>query len=137
MRTVLGLLGLYHLLTGALALFAPGTFFDEIGRYGAENLHYVGDVGSFTMAYGIALLLAVGRRSWWMPILAVGAIWYALHAFNHVFDTDEARSDARGWVDTLLLAGGAVALAWLAAQAGRLEPHGRASSAGRDPDIRR
>jgi hypothetical protein len=121
MRVVIGLLGLYHLLTGLLALLAPGTFFDEIGRYGAENLHYVGDVGAFTAAYGIALLIAVGRRSWWVPMLTLGAIWYGLHAFNHAFDTDEARSEARGWADTLLLAAGAIALAWLAAQASRLE----------------
>lgn len=122
MRAVLGLLGAYHVITGGLALFAPGTFFDEIGRYGAENLHYVGDVGSFTLAYGIALLLAVGRRSWWVPMLTLGAIWYALHAFNHAFDTDEARSSARGWVDTLLLAGGAVALAYLARVADLMKP---------------
>ena len=122
LRTVLGLLGLYHVITGGLALFAPGTFYDEIGRYGAENLHYVGDVGAFTMAYGIALLLAVGRRSWWVPMLWLGAIWYGLHAFNHAFDTDEARSNARGWVDTLLLAGGCLALAWLANVAGRIRP---------------
>ena len=120
MRVVLGLLGLYHLLLGALALFAPGTFFDEIGRYGAENLHYVGDVGAFTAAYGLALLLAVGRRDWWVPVLALGAIWYGLHAFNHLFDTDEARSSARGWADTILLALGAAALAWLATVAGRI-----------------
>jgi len=122
MRTVLGLLGIYHVITGALALFAPGTFFDQIGRYGVENLHYVGDVGAFTLAYGIALLLAVGRRSWWVPMLTLGAIWYALHAFNHVFDTDEARSSARGWVDTALLAGGAVALAYLARVAELIRP---------------
>jgi hypothetical protein len=121
MRAALGLLGAYHVLTGGIALFAPGTFFDQIGRYGVENLHYVGDVGAFTLAYGIALLLAVGRRSWWVPMLTLGAIWYGLHAFNHAFDTDEARSQARGWVDTLLLAAGAVALAWLARVAERLE----------------
>jgi hypothetical protein len=122
MRTVLGLLGIYHVITGGLALLAPGTFFDQIGRYGAENLHYVGDVGAFTAAYGAALLLAVGRRSWWVPMLTLGAIWYGLHAFNHLFDTDEARSSARGWVDTLLLAGGCLALAWLANVAGRIRP---------------
>jgi hypothetical protein len=123
-RVVLGLLGLYHLVLGVLALLAPGTFFEEIGRYGAENLHYVGDVGAFTAAYGVALLLAVGRPSWWVPMLALGAVWYGLHAFNHIFDTDEARSEARGWVDTALLAGAALALAWLAAQARRLEEAG-------------
>jgi hypothetical protein len=103
----------YHLITGAIALFAPDTFFDEIGRYGVENSHYVGDAGAFTFAYGLALLLAVARRDWAAPILYVGALWYAVHAFNHLFDIDEARSDARGTFDTIALAFGAVFLAWL------------------------
>ena len=120
LRVVLTLLGLYHLLMGLLALLAPGTFFDEIGRYGAENLHYVGDVGAFTLVYGVILLVAVGRPSWWVPVLVVGAAWYAAHAFNHLFDIDEARSDARGAIDTILLALGAGALAWLAIVAGRV-----------------
>jgi hypothetical protein len=130
LRVVIGMLGLYHLITGLVALLAPGTFFDQIGNYGAENLHYVGDVGAFTAAYGIALLVALGRRSWWTPMLALGAIWYGLHAFNHLFDTDEARSDARGWADTLLLAAGALALAWLASVSERLN-HARTRSRGR------
>jgi hypothetical protein len=124
LRIILGLLGLYHVITGLVALLAPGTFFDQIGNYGAENLHYVGDVGAFTAAYGIALLVALGRRSWWTPMLALGAIWYGLHAFNHLFDTDEARSDARGWADTLLLAAGGLALAWLASVSEQLRRRG-------------
>jgi hypothetical protein len=53
-------------------------------------------------------------------MLTLGAIWYGLHALNHLFDTDEARSQARGWIDTLLLTGGAFTLAWLATAAGRI-----------------
>jgi len=122
LRIVVALLGLYHLLTGLLALFAPGTFFDEIGRYGAENPHYVGDVGAFTAAYGVILLAAVRCPSWWTPVLLVGAAWYAAHAFNHLLDIDEARSDARGTLDTILLAFGSAALSWLAVAASRLKP---------------
>ncbi len=122
LRIVIVALGLYHAATGLLALLAPGTFFEEIGRYGAENLHYVGDVGAFTAAYGIGLLIAASRRAWWAPLLALGAIWYGLHALNHAFDVDEARSDARGLIDTLLLAAGCLALAWLARLASRLRP---------------
>jgi hypothetical protein len=120
LRVVLVALGVFHLALGCLALIGPGTFFEEIGRYGAENLHYVGDVGAFTAAYGIALLLAAGRPSWWGPVLALGAIWYGLHAINHAFDTDEARSDARGWIDAILLGLTALVLAYLARVAGTL-----------------
>jgi hypothetical protein len=120
LRAVLAVIAAYHVITGALALFAPDTFFDQIGHYGVENSHYVGDVGAFTLAFGVALALAVTRPAWRAPILWLGALWYGFHAFNHAFDTGEARSDARGWADTILIALGAVASAWLARVSERL-----------------
>jgi hypothetical protein len=123
MRIVVGALGLFHLALGGWQLLAPGSFFDLIGPYGVENTHYVGDLGALVAAYGIALLLAVGRPGWRTPLLAVGAIWYALHAINHLFDIGEARSDLRGIADTVLIALGAAVLAWLAAAA-RVRPGG-------------
>ncbi len=116
-------LGAFHLFEGGWQLIAPGSFFDEVGRYGVENTHYVGDVGAFVAAYGIALLLAAGRPSWRAPLLAAGALSYGLHALNHLFDIDEARSDARGIADTVLLAIGAGLLAWLALVCDRAARH--------------
>jgi hypothetical protein len=113
LRAVLLIAAAFHVILGGLQLLAPDTFFDEIGAYGAENTHYVGDVGAFTLAFGLAVLLAVARPAWRAPILYLGALWYALHAVNHLFDIDEARSDARGIVDTILIALGAALAAWL------------------------
>jgi hypothetical protein len=127
LRAVLAVIAAYHVVTGALALFAPDTFFDVIGHYGVENSHYVGDVGAFTLAFGVALALAVTRPAWRAPILWLGALWYGFHAFNHAFDTGEARSDARGWTDTILIALGAVASAWLARVSERLAGPGGTS----------
>ncbi|MGZ8666451.1 MAG: hypothetical protein ACXWZM_05005 [Solirubrobacterales bacterium] len=126
LRAVLAVIAAYHVVTGALALLAPGTFFDDIGRYGIENSHYVGDVGAFTIAFGVALGVAVIRPSWRVPILGLGALWYGFHAINHAFDTGEARSDARGWIDTVLLALGALGAAWLARVSERLGGEGEA-----------
>lgn len=112
---------IYHVVTGLLAMVAPDTFFDDIGKYGIENSHYVGDVGSFVLAGGIALLIAAYRPSWRVPVLGLFAIWYGLHAINHVFDTDEARSAARGWVDTALIAFGSAFSAYLAWVSSRLQ----------------
>src|SRR5204863_5860263 len=95
MRAVLVVLGVLNAASGALALVAPDTFFDQIGRYGAENSHYVGDVGAFVLAFGIAVLVAARRPSWRVPVLALGALWYGLHTLNHAFDVGQARSDAR------------------------------------------
>lgn len=114
----------YHVALGAMQLLAPGTFFDEIGNYGAENLHYVGDVGAFTLAFGVALAIAVVRPAWRAPLLWLGALWYGFHAINHAFDTGEAKSEARGWSDTLLIGFGALASAWLARVSERLYAKG-------------
>jgi hypothetical protein len=108
------------LVTGVMALVAPDTFFDQIGKYGVENSHYVGDVGAFQTAAGIGVLIAIGRPAWRAPILWVGFAWFELHALNHIFDVGEARSDTRGWVDTLLLALAGFASAYLAVASERL-----------------
>jgi uncharacterized membrane protein len=120
LRAILLVAGILQLATGLLAMIAPGTFFEEIGRYGIENLHYVGDVGAFQVAAGVGLLVAAERSSWRVPILTVGAVWLAAHAINHAFDVDEARSDARGVFDTVALALGAVGSYYLARVADRL-----------------
>ena len=121
LRLVVGGIGAAHLLVGIYQLLAPGSFFHRIGTYGVENTHYVGDVAAFVIAFGIALLLAVGRPSWRAPLLAVGAIWYGFHSLNHLLDIGEATSDARGIADTLFFAIGAGILAWLASAADRLQ----------------
>jgi hypothetical protein len=120
LKAILAIIAAYHVVTGLLAMVAPDTFFDEIGKYGVENSHYVGDVGAFVLAFGVAIGIAVVRPSWRAPLLWLGAIWYGLHAVNHAFDTDEARSEARGWTDTLLIAFGALGSAWLARVSERL-----------------
>jgi hypothetical protein len=127
-RAVLVVLGILQVASGALALVAPDTFFDEIGRYGVENEHYVGDVGAFVLAFGIAVLIAAERRSWRVPVLVLGALWYGFHAINHAFDVDEARSDARGIVDTVYIGIGALLFVYLAWAAARLHPLGSASA---------
>ena len=120
LQAVLAVAAAYQIVTGALALLAPGTFFDEIGRYGIENSHYVGDNGAFTAAAGLGLLLAINRPSWRAPLLWVGVIWFSLHSLNHLFDIGEARSDARGIFDTAGLALIALLTAFLARDAERL-----------------
>ena len=122
MRAVLVVLGALNVATGALALLAPDTFFDEVGRYGIENSHYVGDVGAFVLAFGIAVLVAAWRPSWRVPVLGLGAVWYGLHAVNHLFDVGEARSDERGMLDTAYIAIGAALFAYLAWAAARPLP---------------
>lgn len=135
MRAVLVVLGVVQVASGALALVAPGTFFDEVGRYGVENQHYVGDVGAFVLAFGVAVLVAAQRPVWRVPVLALGVLWYGLHTINHAFDVGDARSDARGVFDTLYIGLGAVLFAYLAWVAARLQARG-AASADREGETR-
>jgi hypothetical protein len=122
LRATLWVLAAVQVVLGLLMFLAPGTFFDEIGQYGVRNDHYIGDVGSFYLASGFGLAMAATRPSWRVPILTVGAVWYGLHALNHVFDIGEASSDARGAFDTLALALIAAGSAYLAAVSRRFGP---------------
>jgi hypothetical protein len=118
LRTGVILLALPPLAAGVIALISPETFFEQIGTYGARNDHYTGDAGAYLTAYGVALLIAAARPSWRVPLLMLGAGWYGLHALNHLLDIDEAKSDARGIADTVLIALGAVLHLYLARLAG-------------------
>ena len=120
LKAVLVVIAAWHIVTGGMALIAPDTFFDQIGHYGIENSHYVGDVGALMLAYGIAVAISIWRASWRAPILWLGALWYGFHAINHAFDTGEAKSEGRGWADTLAIAFGGLASAWLARVSERL-----------------
>jgi hypothetical protein len=120
LRAILIAVAVWHVVTGGLALVAPDTFFEQIGHYGVENSHYVGDVGAFTIAFGVAIGISVVRPAWRAPLLWLGALWYGFHALNHAFDTGEAKSEARGWSDTILIALGGLLAAWLARVSERL-----------------
>ena len=132
MRAVLVVLGALNAASGALALIAPDTFFDQVGRYGVENSHYVGDVGAFVLAFGVAVLVAARRPSWRVPVLALGALWYGLHALNHAFDVGEARSDALGIFDTAYIGIGALFFAYLGWAAARLQQVAAATGGGEE-----
>jgi hypothetical protein len=125
LQVVLGFVAAYHVATGLLALVAPDTFFDQIGHYGIENSHYVGDVGAFILAFGVAVGISVVRPAWRAPILWLGVLWYGFHAINHAFDTGEAKSEGRGWGDTIAIGFGALATAWLARVSERLQREAR------------
>jgi hypothetical protein len=120
LRIVFLVLAGFHLALGAYMVIDPGGFFDRIGQYAARNDHYIGDLGAVYLGYGAVLALAANRPRWRAPLLVFGALWYGAHAVNHLFDIDQAESDARGITDTVLLAAGAVLLAWLARAADRV-----------------
>jgi hypothetical protein len=95
LRPILIALGVGQLGLGALMAIAPGTFFDTVADFGVRNDHYLRDVATFYLAFGIVLLVAADRPAWRVPTLAFGALQYGLHALNHLLDIGKADP---GWV---------------------------------------
>jgi hypothetical protein len=122
LRTILLVAAAYHLLLGAFMFFAPGAFYDTVGKFPPENHHYIKDVATFYVALGVVFYVSVRRRSWRTPLLAFAALEYALHAINHLVDVGEATSALTGWFDFFALSAIALLLGALASFAWRIHP---------------
>lgn len=105
--------GVIQLAIAALQVFAPGTFFEEIGPFGERNDHYIADGAAFVAGPAIAALLAVRRPSWHLPVLVVITAQTGLHALNHLVDIGEADPEWIGVADFVALFLGTVLLAGL------------------------
>jgi uncharacterized membrane protein len=126
-RTLVMVAGVYHLALGAFMVAAPKTFYDKIGPFGPYNDHYVRDNATFYIALGIALLVAVARVRWQVPLLALAALQYAVHVLNHIWDIDDADPTWVGPVDAVALALIGLFLWWLMREADRRQPRRPAS----------
>jgi hypothetical protein len=106
----------FAVLELGLAVFmaaSPHAFYTAIGPFGAFNAHYLRDVASFEGAIGLALLAAVRRPSWRVPVLGLTTVQFALHSVNHLIDIGRAHPRWAGYFDFFSLAAAAVVLAWL------------------------
>jgi hypothetical protein len=110
---LLTVFGAAQLILALLQAFFPGTFFDEIGPFGARNDHYLGDVASFYAATGVVALVAARRPSWRVPVLAFALVQYVLHAINHAVDVGEADPEWLGPATLIALLATAALLAWM------------------------
>jgi hypothetical protein len=119
MRPALIALTVYHLALGLYMAFAASSFYDKIGPFGGRNDHYIHDVATFYIAFGVASGVALSRPSWRVPVLALMAIEYALHALNHLIDIGDADPSWVGYSDFASIALITVLLAWLASVAAR------------------
>ncbi len=117
----LGLLAFaaYHFAIAALMVFAPHTFFSDIGPFGTQNDHYLRDTATFNLAFGVSLLIAYRRSSWRTPILFCVALQFALHAINHLADVGAAHPHWLGPFDFVSLTLATLALAWLTRESTR------------------
>jgi hypothetical protein len=105
-----------HLALGAWQLISPGSFFDVLGPFGRSNAHYTRDVGTFTLALGVAFAIAWRRPAWRLGVVGYALFQYAFHAVNHLADIGEADPEAMGPVDFVTIGLTAVVLGWMLAQ---------------------
>lgn len=133
-RTVLLVAAAYHLILGAYMFFAPGSFYDTLGKFPPENHHYVKDVSTFYIALGAAFYVSSHRPSWRVPILAFAVLEYTIHALNHLIDVGDAATDARGWFAVFSLTALTVVLAGLLAAAARGVREPKVAEPVREPE---
>ena len=108
MRVALGLLGVTQLAIGVWLIVDPDSFIDTLADFGSADHHFLRDLGTFQAGLGIALLAAVGRPSWRVPVLFTALAQSALHTVNHLFDisnTDPGWQGPVNFVSVLLLTG--------------------------------
>lgn len=91
----------------------------DVPDFGPYNEHFVRDLGFVFLTLGGALAWAARRPEWRLPLVAVTAAFYFLHAAGHVFDTARGFVDPHHWwldlplvyLPAVLLLGMSVALA--------------------------
>ena len=119
-------MGLSFTLTGLALLFAPQFFFDNIGTFPPFNRHYMGDLGTYSLPLGLALLWAT-RNPMQHRLLILAAVGINLmHAGNHAYD--DVLLGILPSIQTLLLliSGVLLAAALLFANTGQqTHPHSR------------
>lgn len=118
-RVGLIVFAVYHFAIAALMVFAPHTFFTDIGPFGVQNDHYLRDTATFNLAFGVSLAIACRRVSWRTPMLFCVAVQFALHALNHLADIGSAHPRWLGPFDFASLALATAALVWLARESTR------------------
>ncbi len=109
--------GLYLVGIALFALLAPGIFFDETGRFGPRNDHYIHDVAAFQGADGLLLLLAARFRTWQVPALVVASLQFGFHAVSHLVDMGDADPDWLGVLEFVGLVLASAVLLWLLSRA--------------------
>ncbi len=103
MRPVLVALGAVHLATAAWAAADHASFAERLAPFGPVNGHLLDDYAAASATFGAALLAAAARPAWRVPLLAVTALWTALHAVSHLVAADHPGAGATGPVEAAAL----------------------------------
>jgi hypothetical protein len=127
-------LAVYNLALAVFMTVSPHAFFTSVGPFEDLNRHYIRDVATYSAAMGFGFVVAIGRPSWRVPVIAIATVQFGLHTINHLVDASKAHPQWTGWFDFLSLLASTVLLAWMwrsAARHDRYRPDQRGRG-GRD-----
>ncbi len=120
-RAVLVAGGALYVSTGLLMLLLPEWFYQNIGTFPPFNRHYTGDLGSFNLPLGLALLWAVRNPARHCLLIGCAALASLIHALNHTYDDIQMGLSLSEWLVSqtfiLLVFALTMVLAWWWAQA--------------------
>jgi hypothetical protein len=116
---------LINILTGLFAAVDPKGFYDAVGPFGPYNDHYIRDAAAAMQgSLGVAMAIAVSRRSWRVGVLGYATLHFLFHSINHLVDIGDADPESIGVLDFVTLGIGTLTLGWLLARAIREERAG-------------
>ena len=96
MRQGLAILGVVQLVIGAWLAIDPASFVDKVAPFGTIDDHFLRDIATFQLATGVALLMAVGRPAWRVPVLFFAVVQGVLHTINHLIDIGDTDPSWQG-----------------------------------------
>jgi hypothetical protein len=81
----------FWLVSGVWAFVAPRSFYDRVAEFPPYNVHFVHDIGAFSIGLGLAIVLVLVLADRWHPmrsvLVAVG-VASIVHVASHVLDYD-------------------------------------------------
>ena len=82
----------FWIVNGLWAFLSPRTFYDRLATFPPYNVHFVHDIGAFSIGLGAVIALAlVGWSALRSALVGVG-IGSAVHVVSHVVDYDRKPS---------------------------------------------
>jgi hypothetical protein len=88
-RTAVGAAALFFVASGAWALLAPSSFYEQVAQWPPYNQHFVHDLGVFQLGIGVSLIGAVTKLGAMRALLGGAATAAVVHVVTHVVDYDE------------------------------------------------
>lgn len=98
---ILWIIALGNLVSAVWMLIAPVHWYFNVPAgvpdFGPANLHFLRDIGASELTLGAALAWAAWQPAVRLPLVTTAALFFAVHALLHVFDTATGHVGARHW----------------------------------------